>query len=86
MATCGTNDPRTGTETLAVFFVAAGVTDEASFRRAAEALGGAFRPASTFLTSFAAGRTHDGAGGYRLVAFNDSCACFAYRSAVRAMP
>jgi polyketide synthase PksJ len=28
VATCGTNDPETGTETLAVFFVPSGVTDE----------------------------------------------------------
>lgn len=62
------------------------VIDEASFRRAAEALGSAFRPASTFRTSFAPGRTHDGAGGYRLLAFNDGCACFEYRSPVRVMP
>jgi ABC-type branched-subunit amino acid transport system substrate-binding protein len=67
-------------------FATAAVPDEASFRRAAEALGNAFRPASTFRTTFSAGRTHDGAGAYRLVAFNDSCACFRYRSPVRAMP
>jgi acyl-CoA synthetase (AMP-forming)/AMP-acid ligase II/acyl carrier protein len=30
VATCGTSDPRTGTETLAVFFVPSGVTDEVS--------------------------------------------------------
>lgn len=34
VATCGTNDPRTGTETLAVFFVSSGVTDEASIAQA----------------------------------------------------
>lgn len=67
-------------------YATGGVTEDASFRRAAEALGGAFRPASTFRTSFAPGRTHDGAGGYRLLAFNDSCACFEYRSPVRALP
>ena len=67
-------------------FASASGTDEASFRRAAEALRDAFRPAATFRTSFAPGRTHDGAGGYRLVAFNDGCACFGYRSPVRALP
>ena len=67
-------------------YATGGVTDDRSFRRAAEALGGAFRPASTFRTSLAPGRTHDGAGGYRLLAFNDSCGCFEYRSPVRVMP
>ena len=67
-------------------YATGGVTDEAGFRRAAEALGNAFRPASTFRTSFAPGRTHDGAGAYRLVAFNDSCGCFEYRSPVRVLP
>jgi ABC-type branched-subunit amino acid transport system substrate-binding protein len=67
-------------------YATGGVTDEAEFRRAAEALGGAFRPASTFRTSFAAGRTHDGVGAYRLVAFDDGCGCFEYRSPVRVMP
>jgi hypothetical protein len=64
---------------------AAGATDEASFRRAAEALGERFRPAATFGTRFGIGRTHDGASGYRLVAFNDSCSCFRYTSPTRPM-
>ncbi len=34
VATCGTNDPRTGTETLAVFFVPAGATEAASVAQA----------------------------------------------------
>lgn len=64
-------------------FATGAVTDDASFRRAAEALGSAFRPASTFRTTLGAGRTHDGAGAYRLVAFEDGCACFRYRSPIR---
>jgi hypothetical protein len=59
--------------------------DEASFRRAAESLGDTFRPAATFRTTHAAGRTHDGASGYRLVAFQNACKCFAYTSGVRAL-
>jgi ABC-type branched-subunit amino acid transport system substrate-binding protein len=61
----------------------AGGTDAQSFRRAAEALGEAFRPASTFRTRLSPGRTHDGAAAYRLVAFDDSCECFRYTSGVR---
>ncbi|HEY9510779.1 MAG TPA: condensation domain-containing protein, partial [Verrucomicrobiae bacterium] len=34
VATCGTGDPATGTETLAVFFVPAGVTDDAAVAQA----------------------------------------------------
>jgi hypothetical protein len=61
----------------------AGSGDEGAFRRAAESLGDRFRPASTFRSSFAPGRPHDGVSGYRLVAFDDGCKCYRYRSPVR---
>jgi hypothetical protein len=52
-------------------------------RAAAESLGSRFAPASTFATSFAAGRLHDGASQYRLNAFDDSCTCYRYVSGAR---
>jgi ABC-type branched-subunit amino acid transport system substrate-binding protein len=67
-------------------FASASGTDVTSFRRAAEGLGSSFRPAATFRTAFGPGRTHDGASAYRLLAFDDRCGCFGYRSAVRALP
>lgn len=61
-------------------------TDDVSFRQSAEALGSTFRSASTFRTSLAPGRTHDGATAYRLLAFDDGCSCYRYRTAVRPLP
>lgn len=66
-------------------FAAGATPDEAGIRRAAESLGETFRPASTFRASFSPGRTHDGASGYRLIAFQDACKCYAYTSPVRPM-
>jgi hypothetical protein len=59
--------------------------DEAGFRRGAESLGGKFQPASTFRTAFSPGRTHDGVSGYRLIAFQSACKCFAYTTGIRPM-
>jgi hypothetical protein len=59
--------------------------DEASIRRAAESLANSVTPASTFRSAFSPGRTHDGAAAYRLIAFQDSCKCYKYISAVRPM-
>jgi ABC-type branched-subunit amino acid transport system substrate-binding protein len=67
-------------------FAAGATPDEGGIRRAAESLGDRFRPAATFRTSLAPGRTHDGAGAYRMVAFNDECACFRYTGPVTALP
>jgi ABC-type branched-subunit amino acid transport system substrate-binding protein len=67
-------------------FAGTAATDEAGFRRAAEELAGSFRPASTFSTSYATGRTHDGASTYRLVAFKASCSCYAYSSGPEHLP
>jgi hypothetical protein len=67
-------------------FAAGASPDEAGIRRAAESLGTSFASAATFRTSLAAGRTHDGATAYRLVAFQDGCGCYKYTSAVRSLP
>jgi ABC-type branched-subunit amino acid transport system substrate-binding protein len=66
-------------------FAAGASPDEAGIRRAAEALGAAFKPTATFRTTLSAGRTHDGASQYRLIAFQDGCKCYKYVSAVRLM-
>ena len=63
-------------------FAAATSADEAGIRRGAESLGEAFKPASTFGTSLSVGTTHDGASGYRLIAFQGGCKCYSYTSAV----
>lgn len=67
-------------------FAAATSADEAGIRRAAESLGEAFKPASTFRTTFSVGRTHDGASRYRLMAYQEGCACYRYVSPVKRMP
>lgn len=67
-------------------FDAGATPDETGIRRAAESLANTVAPAATFRTSFAPGRTHDGATAYRLIAFQDACKCYKYISAVRAMP
>ena len=67
-------------------FNAGASPDEVGIRRAIESLGEAFTPASTFRTTLAVGRTHDGASGYRLIAFNDTCKCYLYNSPVRPLP
>lgn len=67
-------------------FAAASTPDEAGIRRAAESLGERFQPAATFRSSFASGRTHDGVGAYRLVAFEDGCGCFRYTGPVTTLP
>ena len=59
--------------------------DEAGIRRAVESLGGTFRPASTFSTAFGPTRTHDGASGYRLIAYQEACNCYRYTSPVRTL-
>ncbi len=64
-------------------FNAGATPDEAGIRRAVESLGTTVRPAATFRTTLAQGRTHDGASQYRLIAFQDSCACYKYVSPVR---
>ncbi len=71
---------------LRAVLTSAAVTDDVTFRRAAEALGGSFRSASTFRTALGAGRTHDGAAAYRLLAFDDACSCYRYRTPVRPLP
>jgi ABC-type branched-subunit amino acid transport system substrate-binding protein len=64
-------------------FNAGASPNEASIRRVAESLGDRFRPAATFLTTYAPGRTHDGASAYRLLAFQDPCGCYKYVSPQR---
>ena len=54
----------------------------AGFRTGAEALG-TFGAASTFRSTFAPRRLHDGAVSYRLFAFQDACSCYRYVSAPR---
>jgi hypothetical protein len=51
-------------------------------RTGAEALG-TVPAASTFRSTFAPGRTHDGAGAYRVFAFKDDCGCYQYVSPLR---
>jgi hypothetical protein len=67
-------------------FTAGATPDEASIRRVAESLGDGFRPAATFRTTYAPGRTHDGASSYRLQAFKEDCKCFKYVSPQRPLP
>ena len=67
-------------------FAAGATPDEAGIRRAADSLGATFKPAATFGTLLAANRTHDGASGYRLNAFQSSCSCYRYISPVRPLP
>jgi hypothetical protein len=64
-------------------FNAGATPNEASIRSVAEALGDRFRSAATFRTTYAAGRTHDGAASYRLLAFQDKCKCYEYISQQR---
>jgi hypothetical protein len=42
-----------------------------------------FEAASTFRSSFAPGRVHDGARSYRLFAYKDDCGCYQYVSPLR---
>jgi hypothetical protein len=52
--------------------------DLSGFRSAAESLGSAYLPASSYGSRFAPGRLHDGASVYRLNAYNAGCSCFRY--------
>jgi ABC-type branched-subunit amino acid transport system substrate-binding protein len=70
---------------LRQIFAAGASPDETGIRRAAEALGEAFKSTATFRTTLSAGRTHDGASQYRLIAFQDGCKCYKYVSPVRLM-
>ncbi|MFN2538659.1 MAG: ABC transporter substrate-binding protein [Mycobacteriales bacterium] len=67
-------------------FNAGASPDEASIRRVAESLGDRFRAAATFRTTYAPGRTHDGASSYRLQAFQDACTCYKYVTPLRPLP
>jgi len=67
-------------------FAAGATPDQAGIRRAAESLAATFQSASTFRTIFGPSRAHDGAGAYRLMAFQDGCRCYRYTSPVRALP
>jgi hypothetical protein len=67
-------------------FAAGATPDEAGLRRAAESLGRSFTPAATFGSSLSVGGTHDGASQYRLLAYNDACACYRYTSQIRPLP
>lgn len=67
-------------------FNAGATPDELGIRRAAESLANTVTAAATFRSSFAPGRTHDGAAAYRLIAFQDACSCYKYISAPRPMP
>jgi len=55
-----------------------------ALRAALESLGSAFQSAVTMQTSLSGSR-HDGASGYRLLRFEDGCACFAYYGGVRSL-
>jgi hypothetical protein len=66
-------------------FAAGATPDEVGIRRAAESLGQAFRPTSTFRTTLGPGHLHDGASAYRLIAFQKSCSCYAYTSPIRSL-
>jgi hypothetical protein len=63
----------------------ASVMSEAGFQSGVDALGNDFVPATTFQSRFSAGRSHDGADEYRLLAFKDSCSCYEYVSGIRQM-
>jgi ABC-type branched-subunit amino acid transport system substrate-binding protein len=67
-------------------FAAGATPDEAGIRRAADSLGATFRPAATFRSLLGPDRTHDGAAGYRLLAFSSACTCYRYTSPVRSLP
>jgi ABC-type branched-subunit amino acid transport system substrate-binding protein len=67
-------------------FNAGAAPDQASIRRAAESLGSGFRSAATFRTTYAPGRTHDGASVYRLQAYEEACDCYKYVSPQRPFP
>ncbi|MDP9100578.1 MAG: ABC transporter substrate-binding protein [Actinomycetota bacterium] len=67
-------------------FAAGATADEQGIRQAAESLGQTFPPASTFHTTLAPGRAHDGAAAYRLIAFQQGCSCYGYITPVRALP
>jgi ABC-type branched-subunit amino acid transport system substrate-binding protein len=67
-------------------FAAGATPDQAGIRRAAEALGATFHSASTFRTLFQPTRPHDGAGAYRLMAYQEACGCYRYTSPVRGLP
>jgi ABC-type branched-subunit amino acid transport system substrate-binding protein len=54
----------------------------AGLRTGAESLG-TFPSASTFRSTIAPGRLHDGAGQYRLIAFKDDCTCYQYVSPLK---
>jgi hypothetical protein len=64
-------------------FAAGATPDEAGIRRAAESLGGTFRPAATFGSLLSPTGLHDGASQYRLLAYQQSCGCYGYTSPVR---
>jgi len=57
----------------------------AGFRAAAETLRHN-QAASTFLSSLAPGRTHDGARGFRMFAYATDCSCFRYTTPLRRFP
>ena len=52
------------------------------FRKGAEGLG-TFPSASTFRSTFAPGRLHDGASAFRLLVYKDDCSCYQYTSPPR---
>ncbi len=58
----------------------------AGFQAGVAGLGSRFRAANTYRTSFAPGRTADGAAAYRLLRFEDPCGCFRYASGERPLP
>jgi hypothetical protein len=67
-------------------FAAGAAPTEAGIRQAAESLGQTFRPVATFHSALGAGRTHDGASAYRLIAFQEGCSCYSYVSPIRPLP
>lgn len=67
-------------------FAAGAAPTEAGIRQAAESLGQTFRPAATLSSALGAGRTHDGASAYRLIAFQEGCSCYSYVSPIRPLP
>jgi len=56
--------------------------DVRGLRQGAESLT-SFEAASTFRSTFAPSRLHDGASAYRLFAFKDDCSCYQYVSPLR---
>lgn len=67
-------------------FAAGATPDQAGIRRAAESLASTFKSASTFRTFFGPTRPHDGAGAYRLMAYQDACGCYRYTSPITGLP